>query len=86
MAREGKLDNELDYHYTNDKCINMMKFHDDDHIIFLSKCDTLPYGGHISVRKPIDEKKITIILQIKTLQKQCHFSKSFWTLLDGTCQ
>jgi hypothetical protein len=44
----------------------------------------MPFGGHLSIRKPIGTKAVFIFGQDECIFKQYSFSKKSWTLPDGT--
>ena len=56
MVRDGKLGPSIEYYYIQNE-IEMVKFHVDDHEEFQSACQSIPFGGNVLVRKPLDQKK-----------------------------
>ena len=54
-VRKDKLEEESGYNYTSYD-VEMVKYHLDNVISFLTTCNTKLFGGHLSVRKPPDQK------------------------------
>ena len=62
LVSKGELDDDVGYHY----CLGdqeLVEFNIDDHISFKGACDSLPYGGNLSVRKLKDTKPAILIGQ-----------------------
>ena len=85
LVRLGEVDENVGYHYKKDG-VDMVEFHVDDHILFQSRCDSLPYGGNLSVRKPPNTKPLMILGQDECIFKQYLFTAGYWMLPDGTKQ
>ena len=85
LVSQGEIDASVGYHYTQNG-IEMVEFHVDDHILFQSKCDVLPYGGNLSVRKPPNTKPLMLLGQDECIFKQYLFTAGYWMLPDGTKQ
>ena len=76
----GKLDENVGYHYKQSG-VEMVEFH-----VFQSRCDSLPYGGNLSVRKPPNTKPLMILGKNKCIFKQYLFTAGYWMLPDDTKQ
>ena len=85
MIKDGELDSHLGYKYL-DSNVEIWEYHVDDHLSFQERCNTLPYGGNLSVRKPHNQKPTLILGQDECIFKQFVFTKGNWLLPDGTKQ
>ena len=56
MRASKELSSEIGYKYEKDGMV-FFEYHVDDHPTFQHACNDLPFGGHLSVRKPKDKKK-----------------------------
>ena len=60
LDRKGEMNQlkQVSYKYKKDdgNTTYLYKFHIDDHPSFMDECMDLPFGGHLSIRKPINEK------------------------------
>jgi hypothetical protein len=61
-----------------------VELHVDDHPKFQADCEHLPFGGHLSVRKGVHEKPLTILGQDKCIFKQFNLSSKSWSDPNGT--
>ena len=86
LVSNGELDEMLGYYYTDEENKEMYEFHVDDNILFQTRCDDLPYGGNLSVRKPPGTKPLMIIGQDECIFKQYLFTAGYWMMPDGTKQ
>ena len=62
LVSSGELEDSIGYHYTDKDNKQMVEYHVDKNILFETRCDDLPYGGNLSVRKPPATKPLMIIL------------------------
>ena len=85
MIQLGKIEGDLGYKYKQNGVI-MYEYHVDDHRDFQEKCNHLPYGGNLSVRKPSNQKPLMILGQDEAIFKQSIFTHGAWVLPDGTKQ
>ena len=83
MVETGEISEHLGYKYESNG-VTMWEFHVDDHVSFQSACANLPFGGFLSVRKPVDKKKAMIFGQDKVIIKQYLLHMFAWTLPDGS--
>ena len=51
------------YHYVDDNHVNMVEYHIDASYAFEEQLLLLPFGGNLSVRKPIGSKAVIFIGQ-----------------------
>ena len=83
LVKDGQISNNIGYQYTkNGK--EFYEFHVDDCQYFHLACEHVPFGGYLSVRKPLNIKKVMIIGQDEVIMKQFIFSLLAWTLPDGS--
>ena len=59
------------------------EFHVDSHETFQAKCNDLPFGGHLSVRKKEWEKPLILVGQNESIFKQFHITAKQWALPNG---
>ena len=83
LVDDGSISAKLGYKYEVDGNI-FYEFHVDDSSIFQSACDSIPFGGYLSVRKPKNKKKVMILGQDEVIMKQFIFTLLAWTLPDGS--
>ena len=83
MIEQGEIGESLGYAFEKEGH-KMWEFHVDDHHSFQSACNHLPYGGFLSVRKPVNKKKAMILGQDEVIMKQFLLSLFYWTLPDGS--
>ena len=76
---KGLLDNRLGHKYEHE-CKIMYEFHCDDHIEFQKHCNTLPYGGYLSIQKDPLTKPLLVLGQDECIFKQYVFSQRLWIL------
>jgi hypothetical protein len=62
----------------------LVELHVDDHYIFQDECNNLPYGGHLSVRKPPTSRPLILIGQDESIFKQYCLRSHSWVAPDGT--
>ena len=86
LVSSGELEESIGYHYTDKNNKQMVEYHVDDNILFQTRCDDLPYGGNLSVRKPPATKPLMIIGQDECIFKQYLFTAGYWMMPDGTKQ
>ena len=85
MVKTGQVSNDSGYKYYDVTLeMAMYEYHVDDHISFQKACDHLPFGGNLSIRKPVDKKQVMIIGQDEAIMKKNLFSMNAWSLPDGT--
>ena len=83
LIESGKLGVDSGYKYIeNDKVL--YKYHVDDHESFQKECADLEFGGNLSVRRPLDEKKIMMWGQDEVIMKQKLLTLLSWNLPDGS--
>ena len=85
LVVKGDILEELGYRFEKNNEI-FFEYHVDDQEIFQHKCSHLPYGGHLSVRKPPHLKPLMLLGQDECIFKQFVFTRGFWVLPDGTRQ
>ena len=84
MVEEGKISKSMGYKFEKEDGRLFYEFHVDDHDAFQLACDSLPYGGNLSVRKPSDKKALMMLGQDEVIMKQFLFTLLSWTLPDGS--
>ena len=85
MVKKGEIHPELGYHhFRQEDGKEYVEYHVDDHYTFQEKCNHLPYGGHLSVRKAPNCKPLMILGQDEVIFKQFLFSKGVWIMPDGS--
>ena len=85
LVEKGESAKDSGYKYTIEN-ETMYKYHVDDHSSFQEKCNHLPFGGNLSVRKPIHQRPVMILGQDKCIFCQYLFSKGMWVCPDGCKQ
>ena len=85
MVRDGKLDVESGFSYERDG-VEMIELHVDDHEEFQVACRSVPFGGNVSVRKPVGQRKLMMFGQDEVIFRQFLMWMYSWTLPDGTKQ
>ena len=83
LVQDGELMEDSGYKYEDNNEV-FYEFHVDSHPLFFDECITTTYGGHLSVRKPENERKVMMFGQDECIFKQYSFNKQSWTLPDGT--
>ena len=86
LVNNGELDATMGYHYKSQDGTEMVEFHVDDHVSFQNECNSLPFGGNLSVRMSPDKKKAMIFGQDECIFRQYVFTKGLWCCPDGTRQ
>ena len=81
MVQQGEVSKSLGYAFEKDG-MKMWEFHVNGHHSFQTAFDHLPYGGFLSVRKPVNKKKAMIFGQDKVIMNQFLLSLFNWTLPD----
>ena len=59
-------------------------FYVDDYLFIQEKCENIPFGGNLSVRRPSDKIKTMIIGLDEVIMKQYIFSLLAWSSPNGS--
>ena len=73
------------YEYKDESNNTYFEFHVDAHESFQDKCNHLPFGGNLSIRKNKDEKPLIFIGQDESIFKQFTLTSKQWCLPNGAC-
>jgi hypothetical protein len=71
------------YIYVNDDGIDMIEYHIDVSYHFEDKLAGCPFGGNLSIRKPIAAKPVIYVGQDEAIFKQFLFSHKMWVAPGG---
>ena len=69
--------------YKTDDGIDMVEYHVDASYVFDERLSLLPFGGNLSVRKPIDTKAVIFVGQDEAIFKQFLFLMKMWVGPNG---
>ena len=84
MKENGEMTDDMRFSYHDDLTnMDMVEFHVDNHPIFLDRVSSIEFGGHLSVRKPADQKPLLTFGQDECIFKQFSFTPKAWTLPNG---
>ena len=83
MVEKGEVSIHMGYEYEKDGC-TFFEFHVDYHEKFQIACKDVEFGGHLSVRKPQDKRKIMMMGQDEAIMRQKLFTLLAWCLSDVT--
>ena len=83
MCEDGEVFGGQGYRYTNDKNETYIEFHVDDNETLTAIGDTMPFGGNLSVRKPLHKKPLIIFGQDECIFKQYIFRNKCWNGPNG---
>jgi hypothetical protein len=61
----------------------MVEYHVDASYVFVDQLSLLPFGGNLSIRKPIDSRAVIFVGQDKALFKQSLFLMKMWVGPNG---
>ena len=73
------------YEYKDGEKNTYLEFHVDTYDSFHSKCNHLPFGGNLSVRKHKDEEPLIFIGQDESIFKKFTLTSKQWSLPNGVC-
>ena len=82
-VNEFNINQGYEYQQNN---FTFFEFHIDDHESFHTRCQYLPFRGHLSVQKPENTKPIIKIGQDEACYKQYAQTFDQWYLPDGSLQ
>ena len=83
MCEDGEVFGGQGYRYTNDKNKTYIEFHVDDNETLTAIGNTMPFGGNLSVRKPLHKKPLIIFGQDECIFKQYIFRNKCWNGPNG---
>ena len=81
LVSEGKLTANCGFNYVDDdgtSSADMVEYHIDASYEFEERLALLPFGGSLSVRKPIDSNTVIYIGQDEAIFKQFLFLMKMW--------
>jgi hypothetical protein len=84
MIQKHELHDGMGHKFQKNDSTYHVELHVDDHPTFQDECNSLPYGGNLSVRKDPNVKPLLIMGQDESIFKQYSLSKKSWSDPDGT--
>ena len=83
MIDNGEINDDSGYKYETNNGEVLYEYYVDDHLTFQDACKNLPFGGHLSVRKPLDKKQIMMIGQDEAIMRKNLLTLCAWSMPDG---
>ena len=83
LLSEGKIAAKCGYYYTSDDGVDMVEYHIDTSYALEERLLLLPFGGNLSVRKPVGSKIVMYVGQDEAIFKQFLFLTKMWVGPNG---
>ena len=83
LELNGSITTNSGFKYVADDGIDMVEYHVDASYKFDQRLQYLPFGGNLSVRKPIGSKTVIFVGQDKAIFKQFLFLTKMWVGPSG---
>jgi hypothetical protein len=83
LVLEGNITADSGYCYKTDDGIDMVEYHVDASYIFDERLSLLPFGGNLSIRKPVDSRAVIFVGQDEAIFKQFLFLMKMWVGPNG---
>ena len=83
LVSEGNIAPGCGFNYKAADGIDMVEYHIDASYTFDERLDLLPFGGSLSVRKPIDSRPVIFVGQDEAIFKQFLFLSKMWVGPNG---
>ena len=78
LELNGSIALNCGYNYVDDDVDMMVEYHIDASYVFEERLNLLPFGGNLSVRKPVDAKTVIYVGQDEAIFKQFLFLTKMW--------
>ena len=83
LVLDGNITAESGFSYKTDDGIDMVEYHVDSSYVFDERLSLLPFGGNLSVRKPVDSRAVIFVGQDEAIFKQFLFLMKMWVGPNG---
>ena len=83
LVLEGGITAHCGFHYVADDGSDMVEYHIDASYAFQERLDLLPFGGNLSVQKPIGSNTVIFVGQDEAIFKQFLFLTKMWVGPSG---
>ncbi|KAI2506094.1 hypothetical protein MHU86_8325 [Fragilaria crotonensis] len=83
LESKGSITKNCGFNYIGDDGIDMVEYHIDASYEFEERLQFLPFGGNLSVRKPIGSKTVIVLGQDEAIFKQFLFVTKMWVGPSG---